>query len=82
MTICVAGVVRIGFGWAVRVLALVMLVTLSLALVLLKSHAKHASNAPLFDLSFLRDVPYTLFILGKQDMISPKQHGLGVEVGM
>jgi hypothetical protein len=56
---------KVGFAWAVRVLSLVMLVTLVIALALLKPHGKVLKDVPLFDFSFLRDTPYTLFILGE-----------------
>jgi hypothetical protein len=60
---------RVGFGWAVRALSLVMLVTLSISLVLLEPHAKNVKDVPLFDMAFLRDTPYTLFILGRSHNI-------------
>jgi MFS family permease len=56
---------KVGFGWAVRTLSLVMLVTLSISLVLLKPHAKHTKDVPMFNMAFLCDTPYTLFILGR-----------------
>jgi hypothetical protein len=56
---------KVGFGWAVRIGSLVMLGTLESSLVLLKPHARNAKKGKLFDVAFLRDVPYTLFILGE-----------------
>jgi MFS family permease len=55
---------KVGFGWAVRILSFVMLVTLSISLIVLKPHGKHLGG-PLFKAAFLCDVPYTLFIVGK-----------------
>lgn len=55
---------RVGFGWAVRVLVLIMLVCLSISLAFLKPHTAVKKRAPLFKASFLRDTPYTLFIIG------------------
>ncbi|KAH7138727.1 major facilitator superfamily transporter [Dendryphion nanum] len=54
---------NVGFCWATRVLAFVMLSTLSLSLLLLRPPHRNKSNVPLFRLDFLRDIPYTLFIL-------------------
>jgi hypothetical protein len=60
---------KVGFGWAVRVLSLVMLVTLAMSLAVLKPHGKRQSG-PLFKAKYLGDVPYTLFIVG---MLSPSR---------
>jgi len=56
---------KVGFGWAVRILSFVMLATLLISLAVLKPHTKIKKNVPLFKLAFLRDTPYTLFIIGK-----------------
>jgi hypothetical protein len=56
---------KVGFGWAVQIGSLVMLGTLGSSLVLLKPHARNVKKGKLFDVAFLRDVPYTLFILGE-----------------
>lgn len=55
---------KVGFGWAVRILAFVMLATLSLSLAVLKPHTSVKRKVPIFRATFLLDLPYTLFILG------------------
>ena len=55
---------KVGFGWAVRILAFVMLATLSISLIVLKPHTKTKKQVPLFKAAHLRDTPYTLFIIG------------------
>ena len=56
---------NVGFGWAVRILAFIMLVTLSISLIVLKPHTRTKKSVPLYNAAFLRDTPYTLFIIGK-----------------
>ncbi|KAF2114285.1 major facilitator superfamily domain-containing protein [Lophiotrema nucula] len=61
---------RLGFGWAVRVLALIMLVCSSISLLVLKPHTKSKTRPAFFMASFLRDMPYTLFILSYAFMVA------------
>jgi hypothetical protein len=56
---------KVGFAWAVRALSMVMLVTLVIALALLKPLGKILKDVPMYDFSFLMDTPYMLFVLGK-----------------
>jgi hypothetical protein len=56
---------KVGFGWATRILALVMLVALLVSLAALRHHTRTKKHGPLFKATFLRDTPYTLFILGQ-----------------
>ncbi|ORY12331.1 major facilitator superfamily transporter [Clohesyomyces aquaticus] len=53
----------VGFAWAVRILAFVMLATLLTSLAVLMPVTKTKKHAPFFKAEFLRDTPYTLFIL-------------------
>ena len=55
----------VGFGWAVRVLAFVMLTGLLTSLAVLKPHEGSKKHAPFFAARYLRDIPFTLFILCK-----------------
>jgi hypothetical protein len=55
---------KVGYGWAVRILAFVMLAGLLTSLAVLKPHTNVKKHVPLFKASFLKDVPYTLFIIG------------------
>ncbi|KAL6708857.1 hypothetical protein ACN47E_002264 [Coniothyrium glycines] len=63
---------RVRFGWAVRILAFVMLATLSLSLVVLKPHTseKERKKVPIFQATFLLDMPYTLFIFAYAFMVA------------
>ncbi|KAF1947196.1 major facilitator superfamily transporter [Clathrospora elynae] len=63
---------KVGFGWAVRILSLVMLATPSVSLVVLKPQytIKQKKNGPLFNAAFLRDTPYTLFIISYAFMVA------------
>jgi len=56
---------EVGFGWAVRVLAFLMLAGLSVSIAVLKQHGESKKDAPLFAAKHLRDIPFTLFILCK-----------------
>lgn len=62
---------KVGFGWAVRSLALIMLVALCTSLVVLKPHTQKKQSGPLFKFEMLRDSSYTLFILGKSSLNQP-----------
>ena len=55
---------KVGFSWAVRILALVMLIALLASLAALRPHTRTKTHGPLFKATFLRDTSYTLFILG------------------
>ena len=55
---------RVGFGWAVRVIAFILLVTLILPLIVMRPLKYPPKKRSLWDVSALRDVPYVLFGLG------------------
>ncbi|KAF2197102.1 major facilitator superfamily transporter [Delitschia confertaspora ATCC 74209] len=61
---------RVGFAWAVRILAFVITATLLVSLVTLKPHTAMKKHAPLFQMRLLRDTPYTLFILAYAFMVA------------
>ena len=54
----------IGFGWATRVIAFIMLATLMLSLVGMKQRVAPASKRRLFDPAALKEMPYLFFSLG------------------
>ncbi|KAI5921762.1 MFS general substrate transporter [Camillea tinctor] len=55
---------RIGFGWAIRVLGFILLVTSLVALLTMKARAIPARKRSLIDRTAFRDIPYLLFTLG------------------
>ncbi|KAF2872764.1 major facilitator superfamily domain-containing protein [Massariosphaeria phaeospora] len=59
----------VGFAWAVRVLAFVILAGLLGSLAVLKPHGEHKTHAPFFVARYLYHVPYTLFILAYAFMV-------------
>jgi hypothetical protein len=61
---------KVGFGWAVRTLAFVMLTGLLTSLALLRPHTNVKKHAPMFKASFLMDIPYTLFIIGERPILT------------
>lgn len=54
----------IGAGWATRVIALIMLVTLSVPLIGMKMRIMPQSRRQFFDLAAWKEAPYTLFNFG------------------
>ncbi|KAI4160258.1 MAG: hypothetical protein L6R39_000253 [Caloplaca ligustica] len=56
---------RIGFGWATRVVALIMAATLCISLSVMKVRVKPAQKRELLQLSAFKELPYTLFTLGE-----------------
>ncbi|KAI0032639.1 putative MFS monocarboxylate transporter [Vararia minispora EC-137] len=55
---------RIGFAWATRVIALIILVTLALAVALLRRRIVPAHKRKLIDATAFRDPGYVIFTLG------------------
>jgi predicted MFS family arabinose efflux permease len=55
---------RIGFGWATRVIAFIMLGTLIISLTVMKVRVQPAQTRRLLELSALKEAPYSLFTLG------------------
>ena len=63
---------KVGFAWAVRILAFVMLGGLSVSLVVLKPHTTIKKQRAIMKSTLLRDAPYTIFIVGKHfDLFLP-----------
>jgi MFS family permease len=54
----------IGFGWTMRAIGLIQLITLSLAVILLKLRVAPAPSKSLVDWSAFRDVEYCLYTAG------------------
>lgn len=54
---------EVGFGWAVRILAFVMLGGLSVSLAILRPHTRAKKERALVNSKLLRDTPYTIFII-------------------
>lgn len=52
---------RIGFGWATRVIAFIMLATLAISMSVLKVRVKPSSTRRLLQLSAFKETPYTMF---------------------
>ncbi|KAF1970113.1 MFS general substrate transporter, partial [Bimuria novae-zelandiae CBS 107.79] len=61
---------EVGFGWAVRILAFIMLGGLSASLILLKPHANANKARALLKTTLLRDAPYTIFIVAYAFMVA------------
>ncbi|KAK7185495.1 MFS general substrate transporter [Paraphaeosphaeria sporulosa] len=61
---------KVGFAWAVRVLALVMLGGLSMSLVILRPHSSARKERALLRSDLLRDAPYTIFIVSYAFMVA------------
>lgn len=55
---------KIGFGWTVRVLGLVMLLLQVVAFVFTKPRMPPRKTGPLVELAAFRELPYTLFSVG------------------
>ena len=55
---------RIGFGWTVRIMGFIMLVTMIFPLVLMRSRLPPRRTGPLVELAAFKEVPYLLFAIG------------------
>lgn len=55
---------RIGFGWATRVVAFIMLGTLALSLAVMRTRILPAQRRALWDFPAFKEPPFTLFTLG------------------
>jgi MFS family permease len=62
---------RVGFGWTVRVLGLINVITLCTILVFMKPRLPPRKSGPLFDPDTFRDVPYLLYVLGTCFLMPP-----------
>ncbi|KAJ5035093.1 uncharacterized protein L3040_008354 [Drepanopeziza brunnea f. sp. 'multigermtubi'] len=56
---------RIGFRWATRVIAFIMLATLTIPLAVMRAKVFPSTRRPLFDFQVLRNIPYILFTIGE-----------------
>jgi hypothetical protein len=55
---------KIGFGWTVRVLGLLNVVTLGCVILFMKPRLPPRKAGPIIDLSAVKDVPFVLFVMG------------------
>lgn len=55
---------RLGFGWATRVLAFIMLGTLAISLSVMKMRVQPAHKRKLWEVSAMKEKPFTFFTLG------------------
>jgi MFS family permease len=55
---------KIGFGWTVRVLGLLNLVTLALVVILMKPRLPPRKSGPIVEWTAIKDIPYVLFVIG------------------
>ncbi len=56
---------KIGFGWAVRVMAFIMLGTLLIPIAVMKTRLPPRKSGPVVDLAALRDPPFAIFLVCK-----------------
>ncbi|PSS12831.1 hypothetical protein M430DRAFT_143191 [Amorphotheca resinae ATCC 22711] len=56
---------KIGFGWATRVIAFIMLGTLLIPLTVMRVRVKPAQTRRLFELAAFKEVPFTMFSVGE-----------------
>ena len=63
--------VRIGFGWAVRIMALIMFATLVVAFFVIRpQHNLKRPKGPLVRLTWIKDPTYVSFVIGKPNIRS------------
>ncbi|KAG0645050.1 Aspyridones efflux apdF [Hyphodiscus hymeniophilus] len=55
----------IGFGWATRVIAFIMLATLAIPITVMRAKNFPSTRRPFIDTKVLREVPYVLFTFGE-----------------
>jgi MFS family permease len=55
---------RIGFGWTVRIMGFIMLVTMIFPLLIMRSRLPPRTTGPLVELAAFKEVPYLLFAIG------------------
>jgi predicted MFS family arabinose efflux permease len=56
--------VTVGFPWAVRTMAFIMLATLGIGIVLLRPRLPPRKSGPIIDLAAFKDPAYTTFVIG------------------
>lgn len=62
---------EVGFGWAVRILAFVMLSSLVVCYAVMQLDLPQRKPGPLFKIVFLKDGSYFAFTLGMTPLIFP-----------
>jgi predicted MFS family arabinose efflux permease len=55
---------RIGFGWATRVIAFIMLATLMIPITVMRAKVFPSTRRPFLDFKVIRELPYDLFSIG------------------
>ena len=55
---------RIGFGWATRVIAFIMLATLMIPIAVMRAKVFPSTRRPLIDFNVLHELPFDLFSIG------------------
>jgi hypothetical protein len=55
---------KVGFGWTVRVLGFLNLVTLSFVIAFMKPRLPPRKSGPIVEWTAIKDVPYVLFVIG------------------
>lgn len=56
---------KVGFGWATRAIAFIMLGTLMIPITVMRAKVFPSTRRPLFDFKVLREIPFDLFTLGE-----------------
>lgn len=54
----------VGFPWAVRTMAFIMLATLGIGIALLRPRLPPRKSGPIIDLAAFKDPAYTTFVIG------------------
>jgi MFS family permease len=62
---------KVGFGWTVRVLGFINVVSLAVVIAFMKPRLPPRKSGPIVDLAALRDTPYVLQVLGFCFLIPP-----------
>ena len=57
-------IAEVGFPWAVRTMAFIMLATLGVGIALLRPRLPPRKSGPLVDFSVFKDPAYTTFVIG------------------
>jgi MFS family permease len=55
---------RIGFGWTVRIMGFIMLITMIFPLLIMRSRLPPRTTGPLVELAAFKEMPYLLFAIG------------------
>jgi len=55
---------KIGFGWTVRVLGFINLLTLGITIAFMKPRLPPRKSGPILEWRAIKDIPYVLFVIG------------------